>query len=259
MPYAVVTGASGGIGFELAKLLAADSYDLLLIARDPIRLKAAAEDIEKSSAVKVHYLPIDLSLDNAPAKIFETALNNNFDVEVLINNAGYGLNGGFAEIPAADQDNMIRLNCLHLVNLTRLFLPKMLKRKSGMILNVASTAAFAAGPYMAVYYASKAFVLSFSEALSYETKGSGVSVTCLAPGPVDTGFQQRAGIGRSMLLKAQSVMKPEDAARSGYAAMKNGKALVIPGIMNKLTVFGSRLLPRKSNTAFTGWLNKNRK
>lgn len=259
MPYAVVTGASGGIGLELAKLLAADKYNLLLAARNSENLKAAAEEIEKEFAVMVHYIPVDISLEHGPLKIYETASQNNFDVEVLINNAGYGLNGEFAEIPAAEQENMIRLNCLSLVSLTRLFLPQMLKKKTGKILNVASTAAFAAGPYMAVYYASKAFVLSFSEALSFETKGSGVTVTCLAPGPVDTGFQQRAGIGKTMLLKAQSVMQPEVAARSGYAAMKKGKSLMIPGFMNKLTVFGSRLLPRKFNTAFTGWLNKNRK
>lgn len=259
MPYAVVTGASGGIGLEFAKLLAADGYDLLLAARNPAKLKAASEIIEKEYTVKVHYIPVDLSLEQTPLKIYETAFQHNFDVEVLINNAGYGLNGEFAEIAASEQENMIMLNCTGLVNLTRLFLPHMLKRKTGRILNVASTAAFAAGPYMAVYYASKAFVLSFSEALSYETKGSGVSVTCLAPGPVETGFQQRAGIGKSMLLKAQSVMKPEDAAGAGYAALKKGKSLVIPGFMSKLTVFGSRLLPRKFNTAFTGWLNKNRK
>lgn len=259
MPYAVVTGASGGIGFELAKLLAADKYDLLLVARNSDKLKAAAEGIEKEFSVRVHYIPADLSQEQTPLKIYTTAIHNNFDVEVLINNAGYGLNGEFAEIPADEQENMIMLNCTGLVNLTRMFLPHMLKRKSGKILNVASTAAFAAGPFMAVYYASKAFVLSFSEAISYETKRSGVSVICLAPGPVDTGFQQRAGIGKTMLLKAQSVMKPENAARSAYAAMKKGKTLVIPGLMNKLTVFGSRLLPRKFNTAFTGWLNKNRK
>jgi short-subunit dehydrogenase len=258
MAYAVVTGASGGIGLEFARLLAKDKYDLLLVARNTEKLKAASDDIEIKFGVKVHYYPCDLSDLSSAKQVYSIVDKNNFNVEVLINNAGYGLNGSVDKLSIDEQENMIRLNCINLFSLTKLLLPFMLKNKKGRILNVASTAAFAAGPFMSVYYASKAFVLSFSEALSYEVKGTGVSVTCLAPGPTTTGFQERAKISNSRMFNAQSVMSAEKAAHIGYNALKKGKAIIVPGFNNKIMIFSSRFMPRSMNTAITGWLNKNR-
>ncbi len=256
MPSVLITGASGGIGYELAKLFAADKYSLILVARDKAKLESISGEFRSKYNVDVKVIQVDLSVASSASEVFAEAIQNNAEIDVLVNNAGFGGNGKFAETDLGVELDMMALNDTALVTLTKLALPGMLKRGRGKILNIASTAAFVPGAFMAIYYASKAFVLSFSEALASELKGTGVTVTCLCPGPTLTGFQKRAGTGNSMLHKAQSVMTPEAVAWKGYSALMKGKAVVIPGFMNKLSIQSTRFMPRFVTTAVTKWLNR---
>src|SRR5689334_20586996 len=197
---ALVTGGSGGIGFELAKVLARNGFDLTLVARKRDTLEAAAGRLEGQYEVNVHVFAADLRRSEAPQSVFDFLLNENIPIEVLVNNAGFGLGGEFSETDLNRELEMIQVNIAALTHLTKLFLPPMIKRKSGRILNVASTAAFQPGPLMAVYYATKAYVLSFSEALAEELRDSGVSVTALCPGPTRTDFASTARVGNSRLF-----------------------------------------------------------
>ncbi|MGD0710766.1 MAG: SDR family oxidoreductase [Bacteroidales bacterium] len=243
--YAVITGASGGIGLELAKLLAKDKHNLILIARSEDKLKEIKTSFEKDYDINVFIIAIDLSLPDAPAKVFEQLKKDDITIDILINNAGFGDYGAFAECNWQKQEQMINLNILALTKLTRLFLPTMIKSGYGRIMNVASTAAFQPGPLMSVYYATKAFVLSFTYAIANEIKGTGVTISALCPGPTDTGFVSAAALENSKLFKIFKPKPSNEVALFGYKRMMKGKLLSIPGCLNKLMVGSIRFSPRK--------------
>ena len=238
---ALITGASSGIGAELAELCAAGGYSLILVARSADRLTELANRLAQKHGVAARALPADLADPSVPQAIFEQTRQDT--VEILINNAGFGLRGPYAETDWSAEQRMIQVNITALAHLTKLFLPEMLSRRLGRILNVASTAAFVPGPFMTMYYASKAFVLSFSEAVANEIQGSGVTVTVLCPGPTRTPFFQAAGVADSNLVKGPQ-MEAADVARIGYEAMLAGKVEVIAGARNRWMMRGTRLAPR---------------
>ncbi len=237
MPTALITGASSGIGLELARILARERYDLVLVARNGQRLEEIAAELKPA---KVQTIQKDLTLAGATEDIHRAIAK----VDVLVNNAGYTVFGKFAETPLADELNMMQLNMTALVVLTKLYVPGMIAAGSGRILNVASTAAFQPGPLMAIYYATKAFVLSFSEAIGNELEGTGVTVTALCPGPTASGFQERGKMQDSRLVKGKKIMDARTVAEAGYKAMIAGKPVVIPGVKNKLLAQSIRFSPR---------------
>jgi len=246
---ALITGASVGIGRELAKLFAQNSHNLVLVARNAARLQEVAGDLERQFEVTAKAFPLDLTSSAAPQLLFDQLRRENIAIDVLVNNAGYGKLGAFTQIPYAESAGQIELNITALTHLTKLFLAPMLERKAGRILNVASTAGFQPGPLMAVYYATKAYVISFSEALANELQGTGVSVTCLCPGLTDTEFQTRAGTERTTLFRRTRPMDAATVARDGYRALMKGKPLVISGIRNRLLMESLRVSPRRVVTA----------
>ena len=239
---ALVTGATAGIGYELAKLFAKDGFELALVARDTARLEGVAKEMGAISGCAARAIAADLSQPEAPQSIFDQVQS----VDCLVNNAGFGLCAPFSQSDLETELAMIQVNITALVDLSKLFLHGMVERGSGRILNVASTAAFQPGPLMAIYYASKAFVLSFSEAIAEELRGSGVTVTTLCPGPTATEFQKRARIEQIPLVKNKvlGMMTAAEAAQTGYRGMMRGKVLVIPGILNRLGVQSLRIAPR---------------
>jgi uncharacterized protein len=239
---ALITGGSSGIGYELARLFAADGYQLVLVARSRDALQHAAAQLTRDSQVAVEPLAIDLSAPGAPKALFQ-ALGGR-PIDVLVNNAAFGVYGPFLETPLDDELAMLRLNVSTLTELSKLFGREMAARRSGRILNVASTAAFQPGPLMAVYYASKAYVLSFSQALSHELARSGVSVSVLCPGPTDTGFGRRAGMERSRLFDA-NVMDAATVARIGYRGLMRNTPVIVAGLQNRVWAVASRLIPRR--------------
>jgi short-subunit dehydrogenase len=241
---ALITGASGGIGEELARLLAAARIDVILVARSADKLSALAADLVRTHGVQAHVLVQDLAAPAAAESIGRELSGRGLTVDILINNAGFATYGPFAETSADEEAQLIQVNITALTMLTKRLLPAMLARRKGRIMNVASTAAFQPGPLMAVYYASKAYVLSFSEALANETSGSGVTVTCLCPGPTRTGFQDRAQMRESKLFSTLSVAPAADVARAGYQGMMAGRALVVPGVTNKIGIQLLRIAPR---------------
>jgi hypothetical protein len=245
---ALVTGASGGIGEELAKLLAQDHYDLVLVARSKEKLDHLAARLMEEHRIAVRVLAADLADPLAVKELTDILRKEALFIEVLVNNAGYGVYGPFLENTWEAERDMIQLNIMALTELTKRLLPDMKARGLGRILNVASTAAFQPGPLMAVYYATKAYVLSLSEALANELQGTGVTVTCLCPGPTQTGFQARAAMEGSKLVRDKKLMTAAAVARIGYDAMKKGKTLAIPGFLNKLMALSVRLTPRKMVT-----------
>lgn len=241
---AVVTGASGGLGAELAKRFAADGYDLLAVARNAEKLTACKEEIETEYGVAVHICAADLTQESAAQDVYAYAKENGLRVTALVNNAGFGDFGAYETVEWERQRDMVQLNVLALMHLTRLFLPDMQAQKNGKILNVASIAAFQPGPLMSVYYASKAFVLSFSEALARENKGRGVTVTALCPGPILTGFEDAAKLGKSGLFKNVKPSTPQKVAAFGYKKMQKGKAVAVHRASNRFLAFAVRLAPR---------------
>lgn len=241
---ALVTGASGGIGEELARLLAAGGADLVLVARSEDKLAALARDLSAARRVQARVIAQDLSAPDAADRIGDALESAGLAVDILVNNAGFGVYGPFAETPPDEEMRMLQVNIVALTALTKRLLPPMVKRGHGRVLNVASTAAFQPGPLMAAYYASKAYVLSLSEALANETGGTGVTVTCLCPGPTHTGFQDRARMRESKLFTTLGVMSAADVAREGYDGMMAGRRLVVPGLGNKLGVQALRITPR---------------
>jgi short-subunit dehydrogenase len=254
-PLALVTGASGGIGYELARILARHGYDLVLVARSADKLAALAERLELDHGIQVRAIAKDLARPDAAAEIHQWLAAEGLTVDVLVNNAGMGLLGKFAEIGIEGDVEMLRLNVEAPTLLTRLLLPSMLERGSGRILNLASTAGFQPGPLMAVYYATKAYVLSFSEALANELAGTGVTVTALAPGPTETGFSSRAGSEQSRLFQG-ATMDARTVAEAGYAALMAGKPVVVPGFRNRILAFGVRLVPRRVVTQIARRMNE---
>jgi short-subunit dehydrogenase len=252
---ALVTGASSGIGRELAHCFARDGHDCVLLARSKDALHDLADTLESTHGIDAHALPADLSVPGVADDIQAELRERSLTVDVLVNNAGFGARGAFAELDAQRQVDMIRVNVTALTHLTRRLLPSMLERNRGGVLNVASTAAFQPGPYMSVYYATKAYVLSFSEGLTGEVEDTGVTVTCLTPGPTDTAFADRSGMRGTMSFETASVMSPEAVAETGYDAFRDGRALVVPGWPNKIGAFLVRFTPRPVARRVAGWLN----
>jgi short-subunit dehydrogenase len=237
--WALITGASAGIGVELAKLFAADHFNLALVARNEQRLKKLGEELRTQHAIEFRVIARDLADPTAPAQIYEAL--RGISVSILVNNAGLGRRGAFANADPGQTIEMMRVNMEAVVQLTHLFVQPMLARREGRILNVASTAAFQPGPLTNIYYASKAFVFSFSVALAEELADTGVSVTTLCPGGTRTEFHQRAGMQRS--TKLLRMMTAESVARIGYRALMARKGIVVPGVFNKLTSAVARRLP----------------
>jgi len=246
---ALVTGASSGIGLELARLLATDGHDLVLVARDAARLEGLAAELSAAHRVECTVVARDLADAEGPQEIFREIARRGVEVDVLVNNAGFGVYGAFASTDLREELGMIRVNVSAVTALAKGVLPGMLARGHGRILNVSSTAAFQPGPLMAVYYATKAYVLSFSEALANEVAGSGVTVTALCPGPTITEFQTRAGVGRTRLFRGPLVQDAATVARAGYRGMIRGRRVVIPGVANRHLVQALRVTPRRLATA----------
>jgi uncharacterized protein len=242
---ALITGASTGIGYEFAHILAADAFDVALVARDEERLENVAAQLKQKFGRNAKVVAADLSKPDAAHQIFDRLQRENFAVSVLINNAGSGVYGPFADADLEKDVAMLRLNMESLVVLTKLFLKPMLARREGKILNVASVAAYQPDPLLALYGASKAFVLSFSAALSIELNGTGVTVTALSPGTTATQFHQRAGLDRSGLMRhgMMKAMSARTVAEIGYRAMMRGKPIVIPGTMNRILAGLSKCSP----------------
>jgi len=240
---ALVTGASGGIGYELALLFARDGFDCILVARSQDKLRELAARLESEHRVKTLVIVKDLSRPSAVDEIYEEVTAASMPIDVLVNNAGFPVFGLFHETDLKVELEMLQVNVIALTALTKLFLRGMIDRRSGRILNLASTAAFVPGPLMAVYYASKAYVLSFSEALANESHGTGVTVTALCPGPTRTGFQKRGVMEDSRLVQGQ-IADARSVALAGYRGLMAGKTIVIPGLTNKLVPWIERLSPR---------------
>ncbi len=255
--YAIVTGASGGIGFELSKLLAKDHSNLILVARNIEKLNEIKAKLENEFSVSVFTIKKDLSVSGVSKELFDEIKSMNVKVSILINNAGFGDFESFAESKIDKQLRMMQLNIITLTELTRLFLPELINQKEGKILNLASIASFMPGPMMSVYYASKAYVLSFTESISNELRGSGVTVTALCPGPTKTKFFDTAEVDNPKFVKLLKTAEPSSVARYGYHAMNKGKVIAIPGIVNKIIIFSVRFTPRKLIRYITGKLAKN--
>ncbi|MGV8041606.1 MAG: SDR family NAD(P)-dependent oxidoreductase [Thermoanaerobaculaceae bacterium] len=243
---ALVTGASSGIGMDLARLLAAEGCNLVLVARRRERLEALATELRGASPGRVEVVAADLAQPGAAALVVGHLDSTGLEVDLLVNNAGFGLSGPFLATDMDVEREMVQLNVVALLELTKLVGRRMAARGGGRILNVASTAAFQPGPLMSVYYASKAFVLSFSEALSEELRGTGVSVTTLCPGPTRTQFQDRADLGGTRLVNTLAGMASSlSVARTGLRGALRRKRLVVPGLLNTLGVLSVRLTPRR--------------
>lgn len=241
-PLALVTGASSGIGEELARILAREGWDLVLVARGGEKLRALATELEAKHGAKSQVITADLSDAAAPEAVWRELGDR--PLEALVNNAGYGVAGAIAEIDKAAELGMFQVNVMALVALTKLTLPGMVARKSGRILNVASTAGFQPGPFMAGYYATKACVLSYTEALAEELRDTGVSATCLCPGPTQTDFFRRADLEGVTYVSRLGLMSAQEVAELGYRAMMARRPLVIAGFLNRLLAFSVRLTPR---------------
>ncbi len=246
MPTALITGASRGIGRALALGLAQRGYDLLLVARSAPQLAELAQETQARHQRQAHTLALDLTQPDAAAELATWAAHHApAGLAVLVNNAGYGLWGRFEQLNLEEQLNMLQLNLNLPVQLTYALLPLLRRAAKGYILNVASTAAYQAVPSLAVYAASKAFLLSFSRGLRYELKGSGVSVTCLSPGATTTDFGNRAGMGAELQAVANKVsMTPEQVAEAGLKALFAGKAEFIPGLLNKVSAGLTSVVPK---------------
>ena len=238
---ALITGASSGIGLAFARIFAREGYDLALAARGEQRLNEIADELKTKYRTNTTVLAKDLSIASAPDEIF-SALQG-VSVEALVNSAGFATYGQFVEIDLTKELELMQVNMVALTHLTKLFLRPMLERRSGKILNMSSTAAFQPGPLMAVYYASKAYVLSFSEALAQEVRDQGVTVTALCPGPTQSGFQKRADMEQSKLVQ-DGLMDADTVAQAGYRALMQGKTSVVPGSRNQLMAWATRFLPR---------------
>lgn len=251
---ALVTGASVGLGRELAKLFAADGHDLVLVARRKDKLDELAAELAKAHGVAATVMPSDLTDPAAPAALADKVRAAGLEVEFLVNNAGFGSNGAFHELDEKRELDMVQVNIAALVQLTRKFLPAMVARKSGRVLNVGSTAGFVPGPFMATYYASKAFVISFTEAIAFELEGTGVTATVLCPGATATEFAAVAGNDKSPLFKS-GVADAVSVALHGYRAMMAGRIVAIPGARNKMLIQSLRLSPRATIRGIAARLN----
>jgi uncharacterized protein len=244
MKTALITGASNGIGLELARVHASRGGNLVLVARNKSKLDALKTELENKYSVSVYVIEKDLSKINAAQEVYDETTGKGIQIDYLINNAGFGDFGMFAETDGNKELQMINLNITALTQFTKLYLQDMVKRKAGRIMNVASTAAFQAGPTMAVYCATKAYVLSFSEAVDNEVRDKGISITALCPGATESGFQTAASMEDSNLVKGKKLPTSKDVAEYGYAAMLKGKAVAIHGTMNYIMANSVRFIPR---------------
>ncbi len=241
---ALITGASGGIGEAFARLLAAEGWALALCARNEVELNRVAGVVHAAHGVPVHVAPVDLAAPRGAQMLLDRLRARGLAPDVLINNAGIGLMGRALEMERTRQLRVIDLNVRAAIDLALALMPHMAARGAGGVLNVASLAAFMPGPGMAVYHASKAALLSFSEALAEETRGQGLTITALCPGPVRTGFQERAGMTGSLTTRLLPAARAEAVARAGWQGFKEGRVVVVPGIVARLLVLGGRLAPR---------------
>ncbi|HEY7700035.1 MAG TPA: SDR family oxidoreductase [Vicinamibacteria bacterium] len=253
--FTLVTGASTGIGRELALIAAERGSDLVLVARSEDKLSELARSLREAHHVRVEVAALDLSDPEAPAALVREMKRREVEVEALVNNAGFGSLGRFHETSIDRQLEMLRLNVLALTDLTHRFLPAMLAKRRGRILNVASTAGLQPGPFMAVYYASKAYVLSFTEAIAEELRGTGVTATALLPGPTRTEFQSRADMAGSRLVRL-GMADARPVAEAGYRGMESGTVVVIPGIANQALSVVVRFSPRWAVRTVVSWLNR---
>jgi short-subunit dehydrogenase len=243
---ALITGASAGIGLALAECFAQDGYDLILTARSAAALQAESQRLSEKYGVTATPIALDLEAVGGGHKLASEIEARSLAVDVLVNNAGYGIAGGFNGSRESEQLGMIDLNVRALVELTHIYWPGMLSRRRGGVLNVASTAAFQPGPLMAIYYATKAFVLSFSEALWKEAEGTGVHVSCLCPGPTESKFRERAGTGRTRLARASTPMTSMSVAELGYRGLRDNQRVVVTGARNAVLAWLVPLLPRRT-------------
>jgi uncharacterized protein len=241
---ALITGASLGIGYELAKQFAKNGHNVVLVARTEEKLKAIAKDLEAQFGIKADVIATDLSKENVAQDVYNEVKRRGINIDFLINNAGFGDFGMFSETDWSKEKQMIDLNITTLVHFCKLFVPDMIAQKSGKIMNVASTAAFQPGPTMAVYYATKSFVLSFSEGISNELEGTGVSVTALCPGATESGFQAAANLEESKLVKGKKLPTSAEVALYGYNALMANKVVAIHGFMNTIMATSIRFTPR---------------
>ncbi len=243
LPYALITGASGGIGYELTTLMASKGHNLIIVARSEEKLTGIAADLQKRFKVQVVFFAVDLAHEAERIKLIEFIRLNNYKINILVNNAGFGDAGYFAEADWEKNERMIQLNITALTHLTREFLPDLIKAGKGRILNVASLAGYLPGPLMSVYYATKSFVVSFSDALYNELRGTGVTVTTLSPGPVETNFFTEAGAAEARINKLLKPASAKSVAKFGYKRMMKGRKRAIQGIPNNLMIFALRFIP----------------
>jgi short-subunit dehydrogenase len=255
---ALITGASAGIGLALARCMAADGWNLALTARNEAALNTLARELHDRHGIDTLIVPHDLADPAGPVRLEETLVEAGFTVDFLVNNAGFGTWGPFTEQTLSSQLDMLRVNVLALTELTHRFVAAMRIRNWGRVLNVASTAAFQPGPDMAVYYASKAYVLHFSEALREELDGSGVCVTTLCPGPTATEFQDRASMNASWVGATAFMMEADPVAEAGSRGALAGRAVVVPGIANRVGSWLPRFLPRSVTRKAAGFVNSPR-
>ena len=244
MATALITGASNGIGLELAKVHASKGDNLVLVARNKSKLEVLKTELENQYKVKVYVIDKDLSASNSAKEVYDETTKQKIQIDYLINNAGFGDFGMFVETDWNKELQMINLNITTLTQFTKLYLQDMVKRRSGKIMNVASTAAFQSGPTMAVYYATKAYVLSFSEAVDNEVRDKGITITTLCPGATESGFQAAAAMEESKLVKGKKLPTSKEVAEYGYSSMMKGKTVAIHGMMNWLMANSVRFTPR---------------
>ena len=252
---ALITGASSGIGKALAAEFARDGYDLVLAARSVDKMQALAQELQQRHQIQVTVIGADLQTDDGARTLHADIQARGITLNALVNNAGYGSFGEFKDAALDDALAMMQLNMHTVVVLTKLFLPDLIATR-GKLLNTASTAAFQPGPYMAVYYATKAFVLSFTEALAAELAPQGVTVTALCPGPTASGFQDKADMHASSLVKGKKLPTSEEVAAKGYRALQRGQRVYIPGCGNWLLAQSVRFSPRNVVTALVQQMSK---
>lgn len=255
---ALITGAANGIGYELAYLFAQNDYNLVLIDRIEIKLQRVAIYFQEQFSISVKSIVKDLSNIKSPEEIFLELQQENIQVDVLVNNAGFGTYGFFNETNLTDELEMLQVNLVCATHLTKLFLKSMVKQGQGKILNVSSTAAFQPGPLMAVYFATKAYMLSFSEALANELQNTGVTVTVLCPGTTQSAFHERTGMADSQMLKSKRMMDAATVANIGYRALMEGRTIVIPGLINRLMAESVRFVPRNIVTKIVRKMQENK-
>lgn len=241
----LITGASSGIGYELAKVCGREKYNLVLVARREERLKTLQAELEAAYGIQVWTYRADLTRAEERQQLFNWTQIQSISIGGLINNAGFGDYGPFIETDWDKQDQMLQLNIVALTHLTRLFLPGMVERRQGKILNIASTAAFQPGPFMAVYFATKAYVMSFTNAIASEVEGTGVTATTLCPGPTESEFQEISAMSKSKLIQGRKLPTSAEVAEYGYQTMQQGKRVAIHGFDNQVLAFITRLLPNK--------------